>query len=530
MKLLRASMVVALCVSASLAPVHAQRGPTQEELNNSSTSSEWLLPHHDYAGQRFVDLKEITPANASSLRPVCIYQAGDLGRFATNPLVYQGTLYFTTGVSTIALDAATCRQRWRYDWKAKGKESFPSNRGAAIKDGKIIRGTNDGYLIALDAGSGQLLWDRQVSDPEKFEKIGTAPLVYEDLIIIGVGVSELGVKGWLGAFQLGNGEPVWRFNTVPDAGESGAETWGNPEALQRGGGAVWMPPSLDIATGLIYVPVGNPTPYIFGTVRPGTNLYTNAMVVLDAKTGALRWYKQFVPHDTHDWDVAVTSPLFTTDDAGTRRRLVTVAGKDGLLRVLNRDSHEELYSVAITTRSNEEVEPTVEGVHTCPGASGGALWSSPALNPIDNMLFVASIDWCGVFKKAEELRFVPGQFYGGGTYAPDPVEKSHGWLTAINAGNGLVRWKYESARPLLAAVTASAGGVLFTGELTGDFLVIDSKDGKVLYRFYAGGPITGGVVSYAVKGKQYVAVASGAATGYWQAPGGAATILVFSLP
>ena len=291
-----------------------------------------------------------------------------------------------------------------------------------------------------------------------------------------------------------------------------------------------MPPSLDTATGLIYVPVGNPTPYIFGTVRPGANLYTNAMVVLDAKTGALRWYKQFVPHDTHDWDVAVTSPLFVAEDAGTRRRLVTVAGKDGLLRVLNRDSHEEIYSVAITTRSNEDVEPTVEGVHTCPGASGGALWSTPALNPIDNMLFVASIDWCGVFKKAEELRFVPGQFYRGGTYAPDPVEKSHGWLTAINAGNGSVRWKYESARPLLAAVTASAGGVLFTGELTGDFLVIDSKDGKVLYRFYAGGPITGGVVSYAVKGKQYVAVASGAATGYWQAPGGAATILVFSLP
>ena len=158
---------------------------------------------HDYAGQRFVDLKEITPANASSLRPVCIYQAGDLGRFATNPLVYQGTLYFTTGVSTIALDAATCRQRWRYDWKAKGKESFPSNRGAAIKDGKIIRGTNDGYLIALDAGSGQLLWDRHVSDPEKFEQIGTVPLVYEDIIIIGVGVSELGVKGWLGAFRAG---------------------------------------------------------------------------------------------------------------------------------------------------------------------------------------------------------------------------------------------------------------------------------------------------------------------------------------
>jgi alcohol dehydrogenase (cytochrome c) len=145
-------------------------------------------------------------------------------------------------------------------------------------------------------------------------------------------------------------------------------------------------------------------------------------------------------------------------------------------------------------------------------------------------MFVASIDWCGVFQKAEELRFIPGQFYRGGSYTPDPIEKSRGWLTAIDAATGSIRWKYESARPLLAAVTASAGDVLFTGELTGDFLALDSNDGRVLYRFYTGGPITGGVISYAVKGKQYVAVASGAASGYWLAPGGSATMLVFSLP
>ena len=279
----RELLVAALCISASVMPAQAQRGPTQDELSNAGTSTEWLLPHHDYAAHRFVDLDQITPANASSLRPVCIYQAGDLNRFPTNPLVYRGTLYFTTGVSTIALDAATCRQRWRHDWKAKGKEAFPSNRGAAIKDGKIIRGTNDGYLIALDAANGQLLWDRQVGDPDKFERVSIAPLIYEDLIIIGLGVSELGVKGWLGAFRVRDGEPVWRFNTVPDVGEPGAETWGSAEALQRGGGAVWMPPSLDTATGLIYVPVGNPTPYIFGAVRPGANLYTNALIVSGCK-------------------------------------------------------------------------------------------------------------------------------------------------------------------------------------------------------------------------------------------------------
>ena len=288
MTFLQVSGVAALCIAIGVAPALAQRGPTQAELNDASTTTEWLLPHRDYAGQRFVDLKQITPANASSLRPVCIYQAGDLNRFSTNPLVYRGTLFFTTGTSTIALDAATCRQRWRHDWKAKGKEAFPRSRGAAIKDGAVIRGTNDGYLIALDAEGGQLLWERRVADPEKFEQIGTAPLVFEDLIIVGVGVSELGVKGWLGAFRLDDGGQVWRFNTVPDADQPEAETWGNAEALQRGGGAVWMPPSLDTATGLLYVPVGNPSPFIYGAIRPGANLYTGSMVVLDARTGKLQ--------------------------------------------------------------------------------------------------------------------------------------------------------------------------------------------------------------------------------------------------
>lgn len=523
------SILTLFFLSLSIAPAQGSRGPTQDELNNAEASPEWLLLHHDYTGQRFVDLKQITRANASSLRPVCLYQAADQTSFATNPLVYRGVLYFTTGVSTIALDAATCKLRWRHDWKAKAKESFPRSRGAAIKDGKVIRGTNDGYLIALDADSGQLLWERSVADPEKYEQFSMAPLIYGDLVIIGPAVGEQG-KGWLGAFRLDNGERVWRFNSVPDPGEPGADTWGSVEALQRSGGAVWTTPTLDREAGLLYVPVGNPIPMYYGTARPGANLYTSGLVVLDVRTGNLQWHKQIVPHDTHDWDLSVVGPLLTAKGGDMPRRLVSIAGKDGLLRVLNRETHDELYAVEIATRSNQEVEPTEEGVHACPGPSGGPLWSTPALDPMHNMMFIASVDWCGVFKKAEELRFVPGQFYRGGSYTPDPIEKSRGWLTAIDAATGSIRWRYESVRPLLAAVTTTSGDVLFTGELTGDFLAVDSTDGKVLYRFYVGGPITGGVISYSADGKQYVAVASGAATAYWRAPGGAATIIVFSLP
>jgi hypothetical protein len=188
-----------------------------------------IHPTFVYAGTRYVDLGQINPGNAAQLRPVCIYQAADMGRFLNNPLVYRGVMYITTAQSTIALDAATCVVKWRFDWKAKAKEgqmagvgSVYRSRGVALKDGRLVRSTADGFLIALDVQTGQVVWERAVVDAEKFEILGMAPLVVEDLVIVGAGISEFGVKGWIGAFRLQDGAPVWRFNTVPDANEPGS--------------------------------------------------------------------------------------------------------------------------------------------------------------------------------------------------------------------------------------------------------------------------------------------------------------------
>jgi alcohol dehydrogenase (cytochrome c) len=358
-----------------------------------------------------------------------------------------------------------------------------------------------------------------------------APAIFEDVIILGLGISEQGVKGWIGGFRLADGSDVWRFNTVPSDGEPNAETWGTGDARKMGGGAVWSPPSLDPQAGLIYVPVANPAADLYGDNRPGTNLYTGSMIVLNARTGKLNWYFQAVPHDTHDYDLTQTSPLFTATIGGKQRKLVAVVGKDGLLHVLDRETKEKIYAVPVTTRLNAEMETTVDGTpRTCPGVMGGVLWNGPAFSPRTNMLFVPAVDWCGVFKKAKELRQVPGQIQMGGYYQADPIEKARGWLTAIDATTGKVVWKYESAKPMLAAVTTTATDMLFTGELTGDFLAMNARTGKVLYRFYTGGPMNGGVVSYAVNGKQYVAAASGSASGFWFAPPGSSTIIVFALP
>jgi alcohol dehydrogenase (cytochrome c) len=506
--------------------------PTQVELSRAKGSAaHWLLPNHDYAGQRFVNLKQINRQNAAMLQEVARYQANDANPFHNNPLVYQGLLYVTTTNATMALDAATLKVKWRVDRKPKGPDGWPMNRGAALKDGKLVRGTHDGYLLAYDAADGKLLWERSVLDRKKREAGFTmAPLIYENLILIGPAGSEAGVKGWVGAFRLEDGAPVWRFNTVPDEGEPGAETWKDAEARATGGGSTWAPFSLDVEKGVLYVPVSNPAPDFYTDSRLGTNLYTNSMLALDARTGKLQWFYQSVPADFHDWDLTQVSPLFETRIGGKLRKLVATTGKDGMLHVLDRETREHLYEVPVTTRKNPDVPLTTEGVYACPGVLGGVQWNGPAYNPGLNLLFVNAVDWCGVFKKAKEFRRGESRWFMGGTYTDDPPEKSRGRLTAIDAATGQTRWKHESQRPMLAAVTTTSAELIFTGELTGDFLVLDARNGKALYRFNTGGPLNGGIITYAINGRQYIAVNSGNASGFWRAAKGSATVLLFALP
>jgi alcohol dehydrogenase (cytochrome c) len=456
---------------------------------------------------------------------------GDPGTFQTNPIVYDGTMYITTLHATIALDAATCRPRWKNGWEPKDREVSPRNRGVALKDGLVVRGTSDGWLVALDAATGALLWARQVADPARGETFPMPPLLFEDLVLIGPAGSEHAIRGWVGAFRLRDGTPVWRFRVVPAPGEPGSETWPNPQHLLLGGGAVWTPMSLDRERGLLFVATGNPSPDLSAAARPGASLYANSIVVLDARSGALRWTTQLVPSDYHDWDVTHASPLFRTAVANRRRDLVATVGKDGVLRVLDRDTRERLYEVPVTTRENTDAPVTTSGVHACPGSLGGVQWNGPAYNPLTNLLYVNAVDWCATFIAADTVRYVPGQLYLGGRALRDSLSTARGWLTAVDATRGTVRWRYRSPAPLLAAVTTSAGGVVLTGELTGDFLVLDARSGLVRYRFNTGGPMGGGIVTYAVNGKQYVAAMSGQPGSVWVGQHtGSATVLVFGLP
>ena len=506
-------------------------GPnTQQLVNAAGDGSNWLYHTQNFEGTRYSPLEQINVANAAQLRPACIYQLGDEGNFQTGPLVYDGVMYLTGAHVTAAIDAGTCKQLWRHTWRTRDREVWLRNRGVGLLDGYVVRGTADGYLVALDAADGTELWARQVANPWLGETLTMAPLIYDGVIYIGPAGSENAISGWVAAFRLSDGNQLWKFDTVPGATREGGDTWDNPLSIPLGGGAVWTPFSFDVALNELYVAVTNPAPDLPANLRPGANLYTNSIVALDIRNGSLNWYQQMVPNDDHDWDLTQVSPIVRTSINSTRRDLITTVGKDGILRVLDQNSHERLFEreIAIITNADQPVTP--QGVYACPGPIGGVEWNGPAWHPGEQLIITPAVNVCATFTADPNPTHVPGRTYMGGSVRFDR-DNTSGWLTAVNVTDGSVRWQYVSPEPMVGAVTTTAGGLVITGELTGDFLVFDVALGQELYRFNTGGPVGAGVISYAVNNKQYLAVASGNPSNLWPTPNpGSGTIVVFSLP
>jgi alcohol dehydrogenase (cytochrome c) len=506
-------------------------GPTTQELLRASDDRQnWVHPNKDYQGQRYVPSTQITAANAAQLRPVCIYRSVQVGATQSDLLLYRQVMYFTINESTVAIDAQDCRPRWMKTWKLEGDVLSKTNRGVALKDGRLIRGTPDGYLIALNMADGSLLWSRKIADAKSGQYLAAPPLIFEDRIIYGPAGADWGGRNWIGAFSLETGEPLWRFNLIPDDGEPGAETWQDPAARAHGGGSIWTPLALNAKEGVLYVPVGNPSPDFYRAARPGDNLYTNSVVALDVRTGKLLWFHQFGPADQYDRDLSQVSPLFSASVNGKPRDLIAISGKDGLMRVLDRADQQQLYQLTITSRTDSAVEPTVEGVHTCPGLLGGMEWNGPAYSRLRHTLYVGTVDWCGTIRKAAQPpQFTLYSHYYGGAITPDPADQSRGWLRAVDAATGKERWVRQWPTPLVAAVTVTAGGVLFTGDLNDNFVALDANTGRTLYTFNTGGSVGGGVISYELNGKQYVAATSGAISGFFGGNGTSA-VVIFALP
>ena len=267
--------------------------------------------------------------------------------------------------------------------------------------------TPDGYLLALNAETGAFLWARHVANVADGETFTMAPVIFEDLVLIGPAGSENNLQGWVGAFRLADGTPVWRFNTIPKPGEPGSETWKNPANIPVGGGSVWTTFAVDTANGDLHVAVTNPAPDLPVFLRQGDNLYTNSLVVLDVRTGKLRWHRQMVPSDSHDWDVTHATPMFNTTVNGASRRLITTAGKDGMLRTVDRDTHQVLYA----TPTDDQGERRRPGLvlaaarAQCSAAASG----TARLQPGRERSVAPAVDWCATFTAFRRFRYIPGK-------------------------------------------------------------------------------------------------------------------------
>jgi alcohol dehydrogenase (cytochrome c) len=524
-------------------------GPRGSGAAAPTTSDvDWPSYNRTVAGDRFSPLGEITRANVSALKQVCSYSLPDVTSLQTGPIVVAGTMYFTTDTISYAIDAATCAEHWKRVRHSPTPSALAVNRGFAYLDGRLFRGTSDSHVIAMNARDGSTIWDREIDAAGPGVTIPMAPIAYNGLVFVGnAGGDAVGVTGHVYALDARDGHVVWKFDVVPSSGPARA-TWPNAAGVPISGGAFWTSFTFDAPNGGLYVPAGNPAPDFDIEVRRGDNLYTNSVIALDAATGRMLGYNQLVKHDTHDWDVDSPPTLATTRSG---RPIIASANKNGLLSILDRSRLErsvqpggaELGSmlpivaeVPTTTRENVDVPLSRDHVvHFCPGITGGTEWNGAAFDPQLNSIYVGAVDLCANVQLEPLHAPVPaaGQTWlaAGNPYPEiaDPAEKARGWVTSYEAENGAVRWKRNMPHPILAGVTPTAGGVVFTADMGGVLYALDAADGRPLWQFDSGQSTGGGVITYVAGGRQLLGVASGMKSSVWPGAAQQSRILVFGL-
>ncbi len=454
-------------------------------------------------------------------------------------------MYFTTFEGSYAIDASSCTEKWSRHDKSAGPPGLAVNRGFAYLDGRLYRGTADAHVIALDAATGHVLWDRTLAVEGPGISVPMAPIAANGRVYVGnAGGDTVGVTGHVYALDARDGHLIWRFDVVPEQGHA-RTTWTNPQ-LPVSGGAFWTSFTLDEAKDILYVPAGNPAPDFDTLDRAGEDLYADSVIAIDATNGRLLGYNQLVKHDSHDWDVD-SAPTLATTRAG--RRIVASANKDGLLSILDRSrvgrsapaSDERapiiplLSQTPTTTRENAEVPLSREHpTHFCPGMGGGTEWNGAAYSPRTDSLFVGAVDRCAHVQLVRELTVpAPGEVWFGtsGSMAEmtDPPDTARGWLSAFDAENGRVRWKFKAPHPIVAGVTPTGGDLVFAADLGGDVFAFGQKDGRVLWQTSAGQAIGGGLVVYKAAGHEFLGIAAGMKSLAWPGAADKSRVLVYGL-
>ncbi len=498
--------------------------PFERLVGADSEPQNWLTYSGNFAGHQHSGLKQINPATVSKLQPKWMYQMRTTHKGESTPLVVDGVMYVTRSPNdVIALDAATGRKLWEFDYKLPAKVIVccgQVNRGLAILGGQVFMSTVDAWVLALDARSGRLLWKTQMANYLDGYGSTSAPIVARDKLIVGMAGGEYGARGFIDGYDVATGKRAWRFYTTAGPDDPNAASWAG-DSWKTGGATTWTTGAYDPELNLVYWGTGNPGPDYNGDVRKGDNLYSDSVVALDAATGKRKWHFQFTPHDMHDWDSNQTPVLFNAEFRGRQRKLLMQANRNAFFYLLDRETGEFLLARPYEKQTwAKEIDaqgrpvrlpgtlPTEAGVAVWPAATGGTNWYSPSYSPEQKLLYVATREEGEVFYRAA-APYSPGNYFLGGEHKPVPGEFPTGAIRAISPLTGEIVWTHKLLTPPWAGVMSTAGGLVFGGTNEGNFFALDGATGKDLWHFPTGDKITANPISYGVDGKQYVAIVAG---------------------
>jgi len=442
-----------------------------------------------------------------------------------------------------AIDARTGRPIWTY--RRTLPQNFavsvccgPVNRGFAMQGDRLYMGTLDAHLVALDRKTGAVIWDVAVGELKNANAITAAPLVVRNKVVIGVAGGDFSSRGYIDAYDAQTGERAWRFNTIPNPGEPGSESWPNADVAARGGAAVWVTGSYDPSLNLLYYGTGNPNPDYYGDDRAGDNLYSCSLLAIDADTGKLKWHFQFTPHDVHDWDSAHVPVQADLTIGGRIQKVVMVANRNGFFYVLERATGKLLLGKPFTsTNWAREIDANgrpivLDNVGTkekcLPDFRGGTNFMPPSYDAVRRLFLVTARETCVFYEPSKP----PAQIRMGGPVPSGRVQHIEGGpeqyssVRAIDPATGQVKWEHAFKRyssmvtlDLSGGTMTTASGVVFSGDNEGYLNALDTATGRLLWRYQTGAPIWGvSPITYMVDGHQWVVVPSGIA------------IMAFALP
>jgi quinohemoprotein ethanol dehydrogenase len=525
------------------------------EILNAPQEEGWITNGGTISNQRYSPLDEINRSNVGQLKAVWHTRMDSALEFRHNnqaqPIVYDGVIYMSTGQDDVfAISVETGEILWEYRSGLTDDKAFVCcqwvSRGLGLGDGKVFLGRLDATIMALDQTNGEVLWETKAAEPLKGYSMTAAPLYYDGMVIIGTAGADLGIQGWIRAFDAKDGHQLWNFNTVPGPGEFGHDTWpADNDVWQYGGASVWQTPAVDPELGMLYFSTGNSAPVLGGAVRAGDNLFTASIVALDVYSGEYHWHFQEVHHDIWDYDAPNPVILFEAPYNGVIRKGLAQAGKTGWVYILDRATGEPLLGIEERPVMQEPRQATAA---TQPFPVGDALvaqdipiepenrrvtnggkiftpfteepgffapqqgtnWPPSAYDPATNLMYICSVDNAnGARMDASQFEAptLQGQFLGGAYVGAETIRS--GVVSALDLKTNRLAWQKRFNDGCRSGSLATAGGLVFMGRNDGRVTALDSSNGDRLWEFQTEAPVNSSVSTFMYKGRQHIVTYAG---------------------